>query len=108
MTVHPRNLDSLESLLESLRPVRLRLLTSIENEASIEEFVDGVRTTLNLEDLALYFVNPEKQKLGTGSRSGTRTTRWGDHSPGRNPRRSPRRSHAAYSRASQRSARRRS
>ena len=70
MTVHPRNLDSLESLLESLRPVRLRLLTSIENEASIEEFVDGVRTTLNLEDLALYFVNPEKQKLGTGSRSG--------------------------------------
>ena len=70
MTVHPRNLDSLESLLESLRPVRLRLLTSIENEASIEEFVDGVRTTLDLEDLALYFVNPEKQKLGTGSRSG--------------------------------------
>ena len=32
--------------------------------------MDGVRTTLNLEDLALYFVNPEKQKLGTGSRSG--------------------------------------
>jgi len=46
------------------------LLTSIENEASIPEFLDGVRTTLDLEDLALYFVNPEKQKLGTGSRSG--------------------------------------
>lgn len=39
MTVDPRNLDSLEWLLESLRPIRLRLLTSIESEASIAEFV---------------------------------------------------------------------
>ncbi|MCI0624075.1 MAG: diguanylate cyclase [Acidobacteria bacterium] len=65
-----RNLDNLGRILETLKPIRLRLLTSIENEASIPEFLDGVRTTLNLEDLALYFVNPEKQKLGTGSRSG--------------------------------------
>jgi len=65
-----RNLDNLGRILETLKPIRLRLLTSIENEASIPEFLDGVRTALNLEDLALYFVNPEKQKLGTGSRSG--------------------------------------
>lgn len=65
-----RNLDNLGRILETLKPIRLRLLTSIGNEASIPEFLDGVRTTLNLEDLALYFVNPEKQKLGTGSRSG--------------------------------------
>jgi diguanylate cyclase (GGDEF)-like protein len=63
-------LDNLERTLEALKPIRLRLLTSIENEASISEFLDGVQTTLNLEDLALYFVNPEKQKLGTGARSG--------------------------------------
>ena len=65
-----RNLDNLGGLLETLKPIRLKLLTSIENEASIPEFLDGVRTTLNLEDLALYFFNSEKQKLGTGSRSG--------------------------------------
>ena len=63
-------LDNLQRTLEALKPIRLRLLTSIENDASISEFLDGVQTTLNLEDLALYFVNPEKQKLGTGSRSG--------------------------------------
>jgi len=63
-------LDNLERTLEALRPIRLSLLTSLESEASIPKFLDGVRTALNLEDLALYFVNSEKQKLGTGSRSG--------------------------------------
>jgi len=47
-----RNLDNLGRILETLKPIRLRLLTSIENEASIPEFLDGVRTALNLEDLA--------------------------------------------------------
>jgi len=70
MTKHLRHLDNLGRLLEALKPIRLRLLTLIENEASIPEFLDDARTTLNLEDLALYFVNPEQQKLGTGSRSG--------------------------------------
>lgn len=65
-----QDLDNLERTLESLKPIRVRLLTSIESESSIPEFLDGVQATLNLEDLALYFVNPEKQKLGTRSRSG--------------------------------------
>ena len=70
MTKHLRHLDNLGRLLEALKPIRLRLLTLIENEASIPEFLDGVRATLTLEDLALYFVSPEQQKLGTGSRAG--------------------------------------
>jgi hypothetical protein len=66
MTKHFQHLNNLGRLLEDLKPLRRRLLTSIENEGSIAEFLEGVRTTLHLDDLALYFVNPEQQKLGTG------------------------------------------
>jgi hypothetical protein len=46
------------------------LLTSIEKESAIPEFIADVRQKLDLEDLALYFVNPERQILERGSRLG--------------------------------------
>ena len=70
MTQHLRHLDNFGRLLGALKPLRLRLLTLIENEAGVPEFLDRVRLILGLDDLALYFVNPEQQKLGTSSRSG--------------------------------------
>lgn len=70
MTPGLQNLDNLGRILEVLTSIRLRLLTSIENEAVIGEFLESVRSSLNLEDLALYLIHPEKQQLETVSRSG--------------------------------------
>ena len=64
------NFGNLGQILENLSPIRLRLLTSIEKESAIPEFISDVRTKLDLEDLALYFVNPERQILERGSRLG--------------------------------------
>ncbi len=64
------NNSNLEQTLENLKPFRLRLLTSIENNAAIPEFLESVRKCLNLEDLAIYLINTEKQVLEAGSRSG--------------------------------------
>src|SRR6266536_3084641 len=72
MTITRASSDLLAQVLCNLSEARFRLLTSIETESAIPEFLDDLRDKLNRKELTLYFVNPARQILETGPRLGLR------------------------------------
>jgi diguanylate cyclase (GGDEF)-like protein/putative nucleotidyltransferase with HDIG domain len=72
MTITRAGSDLLGQVLCNLGEARFRLLTSIESESAIPEFLDDLRDKLNRKELTLYFVNPARQVLETGPRLGLR------------------------------------
>ncbi len=59
-----------EQAIYEMGNLRSKLLTSIENESAISEFLAEVQKKLDLKGLILYFVNPAYQTLEAGARFG--------------------------------------
>jgi diguanylate cyclase (GGDEF)-like protein/putative nucleotidyltransferase with HDIG domain len=72
MAITRESSDLLARVLYNLSEARFRLLTSIETESAIPEFLDELRDKLNRKELTLYFVNSDRQILETGPRLGLR------------------------------------